>query len=178
MTWLNYPTLPTPPKGRQPTEKYMVDTLNATIDQLKKSPDLACIMLCKIAKMICTCITKFNSLELTEHPWTRFFEGSQGLCWNLELAPSRQVLMGLYARVIFLPAHFLVTFEEAFYTGFFEVQSNLFSLINQDLSSRFVAFLRMEVEMPMRDVIADLETSQRIRRIQHALDWERRHSLG
>ena len=70
-------------------------------------------------------------------------------------APSMQILMGIYSRVIFLPAHFMVTFEEAFYTGFFEVQSNLFSMLNQDLRSRYVAFMQMEKEMPLKDVLAD-----------------------
>ena len=62
-TWLNYPVLPAPAQGRTPTEKYMVDTLEGVINQLKGIPDLACIMLCKIAKMISTCITKFNQME-------------------------------------------------------------------------------------------------------------------
>ena len=35
-------------------EKYMVDTLQGVINQLKGVPDLACIMLCKISKMIST----------------------------------------------------------------------------------------------------------------------------
>ena len=79
-------------------------------------------------------------------------------------APTRQVLMGLYSRIIFLPAHFMVTFEEAFYTGFFEVQSNIFSTTKADLQSRYVAFMRMEKEMPLQDVLADAELEQRIRR--------------
>ena len=109
----------------------MIETLDGVISQLKGIPDLMCIMLCKIPKMIVIAIDTFHNIEQTDHPWTKFFEGSHGLCWNLLQAPSRQVLMGLYARIIFLPAHFLVTFKEAFYTGFFETQSNIFSLLNQ-----------------------------------------------
>ena len=131
----------------------MVDTLTSVIHQLKGVPDLTCIMLVKIAKMLVTTIQVFENIEQTGHPWTRFFEGTQGLCWNLAKAPSRQILMGLYARIIFLPAHFMVTFEEAFYTGFFEVQSSLFSTINSDLRCRYVAFTRMEKEMPLKDVL-------------------------
>ena len=71
--------------------------------------------------------------------------------------------MGIYSRVIFLPAHFMVTFKEAFYTGFFEVQSNLFSTINNDLRSRYVTFMRMEKELPLKDVLVDAESERRIR---------------
>ena len=87
-----------------------------------------------------------------------------------------ETLMGLYARVIFLPSHFLLSFEEAFYTGFFEVETHLFSLLNQDLSSRFVAFMRMEIEMPLKEVLADMEEQQRLKRFRHALEWEKRHA--
>ena len=74
-------------------------------------------------------------------------------------------------RVIFLPANFMVTFEEVFYTGFFEVQSSLFSTINSDLRSRYVAFMRMEKEMPLKDVLADAELERRIRRFRQGLSW-------
>ena len=93
----------------------------------------------------------------------------------MTVAPTRQTLMGLYARVIVLPSHFLLSFEEAFYTGFFEVETHLFSLLNQDLSSRFVAFMRMEIEMPLKEVLADMEEQQRLKRFRHALEWEKRH---
>ena len=79
--------------------------------------------------------------------------------------------MGLYARIIFLPAHFMVTFEEAFYTGFFEVQSSLFSTINSDLRSRYIAYMRMEKEMPLKGVMADAKLERCIRRFQQGLSW-------
>ena len=60
----------------------------------------------------------------------------------------------------------MVTFEEAFYTRFFEVQRNVFSMINKDLRSRYVAFMRMEMEMPLKDVLANAELEQRIRRFR------------
>lgn len=179
-TWLNYPELPEPKQGRALTERYMIDTLNGVIQQLKGIPDLSCVMMVKIAKMIITVITEFRGLEQTRHPWTRLFEGTHGLCWNLLKAPTRQVLMGLYARVIFLPSHYLVTFEEAFYTGFFEVQSDIFSLLNRNLRSRFVAFMHMEIEMPLKDVLADVELEQRIKIYQIALEnlTFRRHGIA
>lgn len=80
MTWLNYPELPEPKQGRQPTERYMIETLNGVIQQLKGIPDLSCIMLAKIAKMIVTTITVFRDLEQTSHPWMRFFKGAHELC--------------------------------------------------------------------------------------------------
>ena len=79
--------------------------------------------------------------------------------------------MGMYSQVIFLPAHFMVPFKEAFYTRFFEVKSSLFSTLNSDLRSRYVAFMRMEKEMPLKDVLADAELERRIRRFQQGLSW-------
>lgn len=139
---------------------------------------MACIMLVKVAKMIVMAITTFHDLEQMGHPWTRFFEGVNGLCKNLQKAPPRQVLMGLFARVIFLPSHNLVTFEEAFYTGFFEMQSNIFSLLNTNNSSTFIAFMKMEIEMPLIDVVADMELHDRIQRFQKALEHERLRPYG
>ena len=171
LTWLNYPVLPEPKHGRAPMKRYMVETLSGVIQQLRGIPDLSCTMLVKAARMIVTVIQTFHDIEQTGHPWTRFFEGAQGLCWNLLKASTRQVLMGMYAGLIFLPSHFMVTFEEAFYTGFFEVQSNIFSLIHKDLRSRFVAFMRMQIEMPLKDVLADAELEQRIRRYRSGLNF-------
>lgn len=170
--------LPKPKQGRMPTEKYMLDTLNGVIQQLNGILDLSCIMLVKIAKMIVTAITTFPDLEQTGHPWTRFFKGVNGLCWNLLKAPSRQVLMGLYARIIFLPAHYMVTFEEAFYTRFFEVQSNIFSLLNTDPRRRYIAFMKMETKMPLKDVVAHLEMQERITRFKKALEHENLRQSG
>ena len=128
-------------------------------------------MLTKFAKMIVTIITSFNDMAQTGQHWTTYCEGPNGLAWDLSMAPSKEILMGLYARCIFLPAHWLVTFEEAFYTGFFEVESQIFSLMNQDPRSRYVAFMRMEVEHPLRDVAAEAEMQQRIQRFKRALEF-------
>lgn len=121
--------------------------------------------------MIVTVIHTYHDIEQTCHPWTKFFEGAHGLYWNLLKAPSRQVLMGLYARLIFQPSHFMVTFEEIFYTRIFEVQSNLFSLLNTHLQSRFVAFMRMEIEMPLKDVLADVELEHQITKYRKRLQF-------
>ena len=58
----------------------------------------------------------------------------------------------------------MATLEEAFYTGFFEVQSNIFSTVNADLQSRYVSFMRMEKEMLLKDVLADAESEHRMTR--------------
>ena len=79
--------------------------------------------------------------------------------------------MGIYCKAIFLPTHFMVTFKEAFYIGFFEVQSTLFSTINNNRRNRYVAFMRMEKEMPLKDVLADAELERRIRRFRQGLSW-------
>ena len=63
-----------------------------------------------------------------------------------------------------------MTFEEAFYTGFFEVESQIFSMMNQDPRSRYVVFMCMEVKRPLRDVVAEAELQQRVACFKHALN--------
>ena len=50
----------------------------------------------------------------------------------------------------------MATFKEAFYTRFFEVQNNM--------QSKYVAFMCMEIEMPFNDVLAEAELEQHIKR--------------
>ena len=49
----------------------------------------------------------------------------------------------------------MVTFVECFYTGFFEIDSHIFSLMNKDPRGRYVAYMKMEAEHPLRDVAAE-----------------------
>ena len=77
--------------------------------------------------------------------------------------------MGLYARCIFLPSQWMVTFKDCFYTGFFEVESHIFLLENQDPQSIYVAFMTMEMEHPLRDVATKTELQQRIQHLKRAL---------
>lgn len=67
-TWLNYPELPPPPAKSVPIERYMINTLKPLTEVFKENPDLACIMIVKIAKMIVTAIDQFNDMEQTGHP--------------------------------------------------------------------------------------------------------------
>ena len=77
--------------------------------------------------------------------------------------------MGLYARCIFLLAHWMVTFKECFYTGFFEIDSHIFSMMNKDPRSRYVAYMTMEMEHPVRDVLAKVELQQQMQKFRQAL---------
>lgn len=88
-TWLNYPELPPPTTGEVPTERYKA-TLNGVITAFKGIPDFSCIMIVKIAKMIITPIEVFNDME---HTGMRFFEGINGLCWNMQIALPQQGYM-------------------------------------------------------------------------------------
>ena len=67
------------------------------------------------------------------------------------------------------PGSLVGTFEEAFYTGFFKIKTKIFSPINQEPRSRYVAFMRMEVERPLRDVIKEVEHEDRVKRMRAAL---------
>lgn len=60
-TWLNYPLLPGPEPGYEPTEKYMLETLEQAINQFTGVPDIACVMMVKVAKMIILCIQDFHT---------------------------------------------------------------------------------------------------------------------
>ncbi len=148
--YLNYPLMPSPPKDHPPTESYMLDICKMTIKTYTAMPDLACLMQVKICKMLIAAISVFKDTEGIGAPWTRFFEGSQGLCWDLGSTPTLEILMGLYSQVQFMPSHFLLTFEEAFYTGFFEhaKDSLIFSPIITNYEARYIAFAKAEDKNP------------------------------
>ena len=116
-------------------------------------------------------IRTFQHTAATNAPWTRFFEGSQGLCWDLSSTPDSNVLMGLYARIQFLPSHFLLTFEECFYTGFFEhaQPSRIFSPITTDYLTRYIAFAGAEDKNPHSLQMFSFEQQQHQRRWEAGL---------
>ncbi|MCO5578204.1 hypothetical protein L7F22_032042 [Adiantum nelumboides] len=129
---LNYPVLSA---QEPPTVNYVVNTLNQTIQLLREVPDLTCQMLVKIARMIVTCIQVFRDTEDDDHPWNLFLEGRRGICWNLRDSPPRWIIMALYSRLMYLPSHFLQTFEEAFVTGFFKISTQIFHPMAKDLKA-------------------------------------------
>ena len=60
--WLNYPVLPPPEPNQRPTERYVVRSLNKLIGKLRGVPDLSCVMIVKIAKMIITIINAYKNM--------------------------------------------------------------------------------------------------------------------
>ena len=170
-TWLNYPMLPPPESNKEPTESYMLQTLEQTVNQFKGVPDLACMMLTKICKMLIACIEDFHNSIHTRAPWTRFLEGRTGLSWNLQLAPTPNVLMGLFARLQFMPSHHMQTFEDAFYTGFFEYQTRVFGPLVHDLGARLVAYQAMELQNPLHDILEDAQRERDYQRYQRGLAY-------
>lgn len=127
-------------------------------------------MLSKIVKMLLVCIEGFHTSIAMQAPWTRFLEGKQGLAWNLQLTPPPRIIMGLFARLQFITSHHLQTFEDAFYTGFFEYQSHIFGPLVSNLAARLVAFQAMELQNPLRDVLEDARRERDYRRYEEGLD--------
>ncbi|MCO5563862.1 hypothetical protein L7F22_017512 [Adiantum nelumboides] len=132
---LNYPVLSA---QEPPTVTYVVNTLNQTIQLLRDVPDLTCQMLVKIARMIVTCIQVFRDTEDDNHPWNLFFEGRRGICWNRRDSSPRWIIMAIYSRLMYLPSHFLQTFEEAFVMGFFKISTQIFHPMAKDLKARHI----------------------------------------
>ena len=121
---LNYPLLLAPLPNNLPTEQYMVNTLMAFNTMLDQVMDFTCQMMVKIHKMLLACIQTFNPTMKGDIPFTKFLKVHGGLVWDLQ--PQKPVVMGIFARLQFLPLHFMTTFEEAFFTGYFESQSHIF----------------------------------------------------
>ena len=88
-TWLNYPLLDSPAPTTRPTERYVLDTLGNILHRLDKVPDLSCVMMVKIARMLITVITSFKRLPAAGPHWTTYFEGPDGISWDLQEAPSK-----------------------------------------------------------------------------------------
>ena len=63
LNWLNYPRLPMPEPKKKPTEQYVINSMKNVISRLEGVPDLSCMMLTKIARMILTIMTAFNDLS-------------------------------------------------------------------------------------------------------------------
>ena len=142
--YLNYPRLLDSPFQYSPTKANMSKECKAAIQTYTAIPDLACLMLVKICQILIACISTFQRMEGVTAPWTRFFKGSRGLCWDLSMTPTHQIMMGLYSRLQFLPSHFMLTFEEAFYTGVFLASATQQSLqpSHHRLSSKIHCFLK------------------------------------
>lgn len=108
-TWLNYPKMSAPTKG---LTFYFVQTSQAAQAKCADVPDLACKMLEKIADMLIAVATAFQN---------------EYIYYDLSQYPLAAKLMNLYARVIHLSARYMMTFEDAYHTGFFEYPGAVFS---------------------------------------------------
>lgn len=98
----------------------MVQECKASIMCYQGIPDLACLMLIKICKMIVLCIETFKDVDATGAPWTRFFEGNQG---GAMLEPQCSALSistyGVVVKTIFTKPHD-THICKMFLHGFFE----------------------------------------------------------
>ena len=114
-------------------------------------------MLPKIAKMPIATLTAFNPLIASQHPFTCFLEGHNPISWDLSNMPTNNVIMGLYAHLQFMSAHFMLTFKEAFLTGFFEGQSQIIGPLNPAHHVRWVAYTNQELHIKLPTLLHTLE---------------------
>ena len=79
--------------------------------------------------------------------------------------------MGVFACLHFVAGRDLHTFEDAFYTGFFEYQTQIFGPLVKDLGARLIAYQAMERKFPLRDIIEDSRRERDYQRYLKALDY-------
>ena len=129
-TWLNYPKLPSPTK--HVTHDYFVHTLQAMKSQCHNIPDIACKMMETIVDMLVTVAQAFQREYLLPHQLSH-----PSIYYDLSQYPSTAQLMNIYARVIHLPSRYIMTFEEACFTGFFEYPGAVFSPYEVYVNTRY-----------------------------------------
>ena len=79
--------------------------------------------------------------------------------------------MCLFAHLHFVARHYLQTFEDTFYTSFFEYQTQIFGPLVKDLGARLIAYQAMECKFPLRDIIEDARRERDYQRYFKALDY-------
>ena len=77
--------------------------------------------------------------------------------------------MGLYARLQFMPAHFILTFKEAFLTSFFEGQSQILGLLNPTHHVKWVSYTNQELHIELPTLLHTLNQINRQRELELAL---------
>ena len=127
----------------------MRTALRQMIHMVRDKSDISCRMMHKICLMLSAVINTFRNTEATKVKWTTFLEGYKGLIFNLNDTPKMKIIYGIFSRLMFLPSHYMQTFEEAFYTGYFEMDCHLFMPICKDLRARFVGYTIFESETPL-----------------------------
>ena len=88
--------------------------------------------------------------------------------------PPQNIIMGLYARLQFMPAHFMLTFEEAFLTGFFKGQSQIFGPLNPKHHVRWVAYTHQESITKLPTLLHTLKQINRQRDLELAFQMLQR----
>ena len=130
----------------------------------------------KIMKMLIATLTAYNPLIETQLPFTRFLKGHDAISWDLSKLPPPNVIMGLYARLQFMPAHFMLTFKEAFHIGFFESLSHIFGPLNPEHHIKWVAYTRQELQTELPQLlVVTLKQLQRQRELLLACNTLQRH---
>ena len=93
---LNYPTLPPPPPNHPPTQTYVIQQLNIFISLLTNIPDLACMMMHKIMKMLIAALIAYNPLISPSPASLRAITPSARTCPNHLRPTSSWVSMRVY----------------------------------------------------------------------------------
>ena len=101
-------------------EKWFVKRCKDTLKQFKHVPEFTIQLLCKILRMLITALTCFDDAKLVDKQLWRFNVGTSELAWDFQRGPIPQQVHGLFARVHFLPSHYLQTFKEMIQYGFVE----------------------------------------------------------
>ena len=130
-------------------EKWFVKQCRDTIKQFQHVPEFTSQLLCKILRMLITALTCFEDAKLVDRQFWRFSGGTSELAWDFQRGPLPQQVHGLFARVRFLPSHYLQTFEEMIQYGFVEGwQASCFGATARP-QARFIAHHLESVEMPL-----------------------------
>ena len=118
----------------------------------------------KIHKMIIDCIKTFQPTVSANIPFTKFLEGHNGLSWNLIYTSPKPILMGLFSCLQLLPSHYLTTFEEAFFIGYFESQTHIFGPIPERAQLQYLAYQFQDLATPLPQFIKDIEVHPRLKK--------------
>ena len=89
-------------------------------------------MMIKVADMLLAVVSAYTGIHLTPLQINR-----PHIFYDLSQYPSTDQVMNIYARVIHLPSRYLMTFEEACFTGFFKYTGSTFSPYQQYINTRF-----------------------------------------
>ena len=119
-------------------------------------------------RMLITALTCFDDAKLIDRQFWRFNFKLAGLAWDFEIGPIPQQVHGLFARVRFLPSHYLQTFEEMIQYGFVEGwQGSCFGATSMP-QARFIVHQVESVEMSLtQPPLAELEL-QRLSDVRQA----------